>query len=827
MTERILVVDDEREIVQLCLMALSQAGYQAQGVGSGQEALNLMSVARFDLLLADLYLPDMDGLTLLRRARELDPQVAAVIITGYGTMQNAIEALEAGARGFLLKPFGAEDLVRTVQKTIAELRKEQENLFLRTTWPILEICQTLTMRGDVNSLAMRLLEIVLAQVSADRASLMLVDEQTNELYIAGALGLPAEVVRTFRAPVGQGISGQVILRKDPLVLNAADDLDPSWRAVMGQPEITSAVSLPLLAHEPVAATDADHAPPLSLPTRQRAIGVLNLSRLAGQAAFTPGELNQLSILGNQIALALENILLHREIQRHARELGALERAGRAVVSTLDLDTVLEVVIKEAQNLVAAESASVLLHDPVKDELIFAATAGPGSKALRGMRVSAATGLAGWVLRARQPTLVRDAQSDPRFCNHFDTLTGLTTRSLLAIPLIHKESVIGVIEAVSQVEGVFSEGDRALLEALAAVAATALANSQLFEVVARGKREWEATFDAIGDGISIHDADFRIVRANRALTERLGVPLQALIGRPCCELFHRSDTPMESCPHFRTLQSGQPQTTEVELPGLKGIFLVSTYPVLDEQGGVKASVHVLKDITEQKQTQAHLIQTEKMAALGRLAASLAHEINNPLQALRSGLRLLVGRPLDEEKRQRYLEVASREVERLIAIVERMLNFYRPSAEQRERTDINALLEEILALAGKQLQHSRVTVRRQLAPRLPPVETVAGQIKQVFLNIILNALDAMPGGGELTVATGWDRDQQVVWIAFTDNGVGIPAEDLPHIFEPFFTRKLKGTGLGLTISYGIVERHGGRITVESQAGKGSTFTVFLPA
>jgi two-component system sensor histidine kinase AtoS len=111
-------------------------------------------------------------------------------------------------------------------------------------------------------------------------------------------------------------------------------------------------------------------------------------------------------------------------------------------------------------------------------------------------------------------------------------------------------------------------------------------------------------------------------------------------------------------------------------------------------------------------------------------------------------------------------------------------------------------------------------------LPQVEIVAGQIRQGFLNIILNALDAMPDGGELTVATGWDRDHQAVWISFTDTGVGIPEEDQPRIFEPFFTRKFRGTGLGLTISYSIVERHGGRIELESRVGQGSRFTVFLP-
>ena len=201
-------------------------------------------------------------------------------------------------------------------------------------------------------------------------------------------------------------------------------------------------------------------------------------------------------------------------------------------------------------------------------------------------------------------------------------------------------------------------------------------------------------------------------------------------------------------------------------------------------------------------QAQLIQAEKLSALGRLAASLAHEINNPLQALRSGLALLLNRPLDAEKRQRYIAVANREVERLIGIVERMLDFYRPSAEQQEPTDINAILEEVLTLAGKKLQHSKVSTQTKLAADLPLVRAVASQIQQVFLDLLLNAVEAMPNGGRLTISTGLSSDRREALVVFADTGDGIPKEEISRVFEPFYTTKLKGTGLGLAISYGIV-------------------------
>jgi two-component system NtrC family sensor kinase len=232
------------------------------------------------------------------------------------------------------------------------------------------------------------------------------------------------------------------------------------------------------------------------------------------------------------------------------------------------------------------------------------------------------------------------------------------------------------------------------------------------------------------------------------------------------------------------------------------------------------------LRERERTQTQLIRSEKMAALGRLTASLAHEINNPLQALRSGFHLLLNPHASPDKRMRYLEVANREVERLIAIVERVLGFYQPSARP-EPADVNALLDETLLLVGKKLEHGRIAVQRRFAGGLPPVEAVADELKQVFLNLVLNAQQAMPDGGKLTVRTSLGGGGGEVRVEFADTGVGIPPADIARIFEPFFTGRADGTGLGLTISYGIVERQGGRIEVDSQVGAGSTFTVVLLA
>ncbi|HID64223.1 MAG TPA: response regulator [Anaerolineae bacterium] len=230
--------------------------------------------------------------------------------------------------------------------------------------------------------------------------------------------------------------------------------------------------------------------------------------------------------------------------------------------------------------------------------------------------------------------------------------------------------------------------------------------------------------------------------------------------------------------------------------------------------------------ELEKSQAQLVQAEKLAAMGRLAASIAHEINNPLQAIHNCLHLTLKKPLDEEKKIRYLGMAQEEVERLITIVQRMLEFYRPSREGMAPTDVHTIIENVLALSSKRLQHGKITVTKKLAPDLPVIHAVRGQLKQVFLNLVINAVEAMPQGGELCIETKSSEDGEGLSVAFTDTGVGLSEKEQENIFEPFFTTKATGTGLGLSVSYGIIERHGGRIEVQSELGKGATFTVHLP-
>jgi signal transduction histidine kinase len=230
--------------------------------------------------------------------------------------------------------------------------------------------------------------------------------------------------------------------------------------------------------------------------------------------------------------------------------------------------------------------------------------------------------------------------------------------------------------------------------------------------------------------------------------------------------------------------------------------------------------------ELERSQAQLVQAEKMAAVGRMAASIAHEVNNPLQAIHNSLHLSTHHDVSEELRSQYLGVAQGEVERLIEIVQHMLDYYRPSPGSARPTDLNRIVENVLALAQKRLQHAEIEVHTDLSPCLTPVVVVPDQITQVLLNIVINAIEAMPSGGELHLQTSVSDDGNWTSVSCRDSGPGLSADQFEHLFEPFYTTKSSGTGLGLAISYGIIERHGGAIEVSSRPGQMTDFVVKLP-
>jgi two-component system NtrC family sensor kinase len=256
-------------------------------------------------------------------------------------------------------------------------------------------------------------------------------------------------------------------------------------------------------------------------------------------------------------------------------------------------------------------------------------------------------------------------------------------------------------------------------------------------------------------------------------------------------------------------------------------------IVDEKGNEIASVGIFKDLTERlrierelQKMQEALLQSEKLAAMGRLTSQIAHELNNPIYGIMNTLELLKTEIPPESKRRRILELSLSEIQRLSEMLRNMLSFSKPEEEKRRAVKIGELIEGILLVMEKQMKESNIQVEASFDPGIPEILASTNQMRQVMLNMFKNAKEAMPRGGTLFVRTSKEDDRVLIHIE--DTGIGIPEAIKDKIFDAFFTtkQKVKGVGLGLSVCYGIIRDHGGEIKVMSEEGKGTTFTISLP-
>ena len=542
----------------------------------------------------------------------------------------------------------------------------------------------------------------------------------------------------------------------------------------------------------------------------------------------------------QWSVLVEKTRMENELRLRAEAESTWQLIGKTVISSQTLDQVLTTTIEIVKEKMQVETGTILLWEPESEKIVFAKLLGVSPDPFASLSLKKGEGIVGWVVASGQPALVPDVTQDSRWQSKVDRKTGFITRSILCVPLIAQEHTIGAIELLNKNPGTFDKRDLELLESIAAPLAIAIENArlqnqvrkqlteltELFSKVAHAKREWEETVDVIDAGIWLVDENCRILRANRTLADWLHTSPNMLTGQLCDQAVNVCAAFSNDCPVKQRINEIT-HRGEAQVPQFgNGIFRLNTFPMRIENTLI-GNVNVMQDITGEKAMQSQLIQAEKFAGIGRLAASLAHEINNPLQALQGCLDLAETHLGNEGKQRRYLEIAHSEVERLTIMVQRMLDFYRPSKGGRGPMDVKALIDEVLVLSGKRLQHAKVTPQVQWDSDLPVFQGAANQIKQVFLNLILNATDAMPNGGEIKIhgrIVGEDKPE--LRIDFTDTGMGIAPEHLDKIFEPFYTTKPTGTGLGLGISHSIITSHGGRLVAESTMGKGTTFTIWLP-
>jgi two-component system NtrC family sensor kinase len=396
-------------------------------------------------------------------------------------------------------------------------------------------------------------------------------------------------------------------------------------------------------------------------------------------------------------------------------------------------------------------------------------------------------------------------------------------SWLGAPIVAVGRSIGAVSAEGERQLPLDDAALMFVRAVLAQAAIALENARLVELLSSGKREWEQTVDAFNQAICYVDAEGTVRRANRMFAELIRLPVTALPGRPWLTLL----PPAWADAVARLL--GTPGAGPIELRAGDRTLLVTAI----SSGEPGAAVVLFEDQTDKRRLQEQLLQSEKMSAIGQLIAGVAHDLNNPLASV-VGFSDLLGEAADVPTRlAEPLAVIRQEAERASDIVRNLLSFARRQEGERQLQSLRPILESTVALLRNQLMASRIELTLEAEPGLPEVEVHANQIKQVFVNIINNAAQAIASvrstGGQITVLATCQPDG--VAISFSDNGPGIPPAVAQRVFEPFFSTKSEGegTGLGLSICHGIVKEHGGTMSVDAggTAGRGATFTVELPA
>ncbi len=424
------------------------------------------------------------------------------------------------------------------------------------------------------------------------------------------------------------------------------------------------------------------------------------------------------------------------------------------------------------------------------------------------------------VKEKIPVNVQDIKTEP--LSDPVLIQQLGTQAYATVPLISRDRVIGVLWVDNFfTRRLITDEDMKFLTGFSNQVASAVESARLFEKVSRAEAELENIFRSISDMVYITDKDYTIKNINKAVADRIGRPVEEIIGSKCYKVFHGMDEPWAECPHHKTVTTMKAYIEEVEDKYLGGTFLTSSSPVFDAGGEFLGTVHVVRNITELNNLREKLVAAERMAALGEVAAKVAHEIRNPLVSV-GGFARRLEKKLDGNLKE-YAGIIAKEVGRLENILKEILGFVKEARLARERVDINKIINDIISLVEADLRERGIMLLKDLG-ETPLVFMDPNRGKEALLNIFNNAIQALTTHGTIAVKTYATEDSVVVEIS--DTGPGIDEKDLPFIFSPFYTTKASGTGLGLAITNRIIEEHKGRIEVESITGIGTTFRVFLP-
>ncbi len=516
--------------------------------------------------------------------------------------------------------------------------------------------------------------------------------------------------------------------------------------------------------------------------------------------------------------------------------------GAALTRENELQPTLQSCAEAIVRHLDAHSARIWTLDPDSIMLELRTSAGAGAQPGAGrLPVEDGDFEIGRIAKERKPYLTNHAPGDPLIRDR-DWALREGVSAFAGYPLVVEDRLVGVLGVFSK--EAFSEATVQALSSVADEIALGIERKRmererenlihdlqaLIATVSRSHKEWQNTFDGIQDPIFITDAEYKITKANRAFVEFLGKSFPEILGLKCHELIHQTPVPFANCPHQAIRSTGNPADVEFVEPKSKRTLIVSHFPYLGPDGQFGGCISIVRDMTQDREKEMRYIMNERLASLGQMAASIAHEINNPLAAILGCAEGLLNRVnssrYDPTLFRNYLKIVEEEIARCKRITTGMLSFVRKSSPERKAVDLRSLIDRALEIVGFQGRLKEVQVEKRFAPADHAVFGSDGELIQVFLAVITNALDAMNEKGSLTIDTIAENGRITVTIG--DTGQGISQDNINRIFDPFFTTRADqgGTGLGLAIARKIVLGHSGDIHASAEEGTGATLTISLP-
>ncbi|WP_018922675.1 ATP-binding protein [Salsuginibacillus kocurii] len=518
-----------------------------------------------------------------------------------------------------------------------------------------------------------------------------------------------------------------------------------------------------------------------------------------------------------------------ELEKKNMKLEIINDVTKGFNVNMSMEEMLRQVLEKLEHIVSFDRISLFLHE--KQELVLTDFYPEDSFYFKvGTVLPRERSLYWQAIEENRAIFHSVSEEEAPFYHEEVAFQQLHLYSILCLPLYSKSRVIGVLSFGSK-QGVKPlDEDISFLQQLGDQLAVCIENATLYNTVLRSKKEWEETFQAVLDMLIFVDLNHNILRFNPAVKDFFHMSEDEIYTKTCHDLLFSEN---ESCPLEESYQTKEMSYQQLTMHNQR-ICDIYTYPVFNQAHEMYGVILYINDVTQHVHTQAQLLQSGKLAAIGEMAAGVAHELNNPLTAIMGNAQLLLRDVDDEGESFDLLKDIHKCGERSRKIIRNLLTFSRQEEYEFANCSINEAVEQVMSLIGYQIKQQNIQLTLKLAEGLPAVYGNLQQLEQIILNLLINSKDACEENEtdqkriELETTVEMIDERREVLLKVCDNGIGIDATKHKDIFHPFFTTKetMQGTGLGLSVSLGIAEAHEGLIEVNSEEGEGSTFTLRLP-